>query len=99
MFSGFEALKHENPLLDKTAKIETAPLQSLKKTCVQTRKVRIKSQLRCAFLPLNQNWGSTTFSTRDMTLIQSALNSSYPGACFKYPEHYHNMRKKFSTWL
>ena len=66
---------------------------------LQARKVRIKSQLRCAFLPLNQNWVSTTFSTRDMTLIQSALNRSYPGASFKYPEHYHKLRRKFSTWL
>ena len=54
----------------------------LRKVFRAIRKVRIKSQLRCAFLPLNQNWVLTTFSTRDMTLIQSALNSSDPGACF-----------------
>ena len=65
----------------------------------RNRKVRIKSQLRCEFLPLNQNWGSTNISTRAMTLIQSALDSSYPEVCFKYPEHYHNMRRKFSTRL
>ena len=38
------------------------------------REVQIKPPLRCRFLPLNQNWVSTTFSTHRMTPIQSALD-------------------------
>ena len=65
----------------------------------KNREVQIKTPLRCTFLPLNQTMVSTTFSTCRMTLIQSALDSPDLEQHFRYPEHYHHMHEKFSTWL